>query len=306
MFKKILFATTGSPDCDNAAHTAFDIAKKFNAEICLFHVIGLSLRGCSPYIMDARSGNEERYNQDYVSWVKEELKKTYASYLADFNRCGIESVAGIPYTEILRKARQIDADLIVTGAHSRQEETGTSRYRGIVGTNMQKVAKGARCPVLIVNRPCNTCMWYFSNIVCGIDFSDASFSAFLFAYNLAKKIGSKFYIFHALDLSYTHAGKVISQEEIENRIQEARWKIEKSYEPYIKDYDNYEIDIWEGIPYVEILKFSRVKNADMIVMAHHAKEVDPEEAILGSTLEQVVLRSPCPVASVNHPDKVSG
>ena len=31
---------------------------------------------------------------------------------------------------------------------------------------------------------------------------------------------------------------------------------------------------------------------------------DEEEAELGSTVEQVVLRSSCPVASVNHPDKV--
>ena len=40
-------------------------------------------------------------------------------------------------------------------------------------------------------------------------------------------------------------------------------------------------------------------------MAHHAREVDPEEAELGSTVEQIVLRSSCPVASVNHPDKVA-
>jgi hypothetical protein len=41
-------------------------------------------------------------------------------------------------------------------------------------------------------------------------------------------------------------------------------------------------------------------------MAHHTKEVEPEQAILGGTVEQVVLRASCPVASVNHPDKVSG
>ncbi len=38
-------------------------------------------------------------------------------------------------------------------------------------------------------------------------------------------------------------------------------------------------------------------------MAHHTRETDPELALLGSTVEQVVLRSSCPVASVNHPDK---
>jgi nucleotide-binding universal stress UspA family protein len=39
-------------------------------------------------------------------------------------------------------------------------------------------------------------------------------------------------------------------------------------------------------------------------MAHHTRDIDPEQALLGSTVEQVVLRAACPVASVNHPDKV--
>ncbi len=306
MFDKILFATTGTPICDNAAHVAFDIAKKYNSKIYTFHVLGLPSRGFSQYVVDARTGKEECYDQDYVSWVKEELRNTYDKYLTECKDYEIESVAGIPHTEILRMARQKNADMIVMGAHSRQEETGATRYRGAVGANMQKVARGARCPVLIVSRPCTTCLWYFSNIVFGADFSKASFSAFLFAYKLAKEIGSKLYIFHSLDLSHVHAGKIISQEDIEVRIQEARQKIEKLYLPLMADYDNYEIGIWEGIPYVEILKFSRAKNADLIVMAHHTKEVDEEQAILGSTVEQVVLRASCPVASVNHPDKVSG
>lgn len=306
MFEKILFATTGTPICDNAAHVAFDIAKKYHSKIYTFHVLGLPSRGFSPYVVDARTGEEECYDQDYVSWVREELQNTYDKYLSDCKDYEIESVAGIPHTEILRKARQKSVDLIVMGAHSRQEETGATRYRGAVGTNMQKVARGARCPVLIVSRPCTTCLWYFSNIVFGTDFSKSSFSAFLFAYKLAREIGSKLYIFHSLDLSHVHAGKVISQEDIEVKIQEARQKIEKLYVPHMADYDNYEIGIWEGIPYVEILKFSRAKNADLIVMAHHTKEVEADQAILGSTVEQVVLRASCPVVSVNHPDKVSG
>jgi nucleotide-binding universal stress UspA family protein len=69
-------------------------------------------------------------------------------------------------------------------------------------------------------------------------------------------------------------------------------------------YDNYEIEVREGIPYIEILKLARERTGDLIVMAHHTREVDPEKAVLGSTVEQVVLRSACPVASVNHPDKV--
>ncbi|MDA8136230.1 MAG: universal stress protein [Desulfobacteraceae bacterium] len=52
------------------------------------------------------------------------------------------------------------------------------------------------------------------------------------------------------------------------------------------------------------MKFARETSGDLIVMAHHTKDIDPEEALLGSTVEQVVLRSACPVASVNRDDKL--
>lgn len=304
MFKKILFATTGTPVCDNAAHVAFDIAAKYDASLLLFHVLGLPSHGFSSFVKDLRTGEEEYYDADYIQWVCEELKNTYARQLAGYQNVEIISLAGVPHTEILRIARKEGVDLIIMGAHSRQEETGAMRYRNVVGSNMQKVARGARCPVLIVSRPCITCLWYFSNIIFGTDFSRASYSAFLFALKLAREIGARLYIFHALDLSAMHAGKVVSQDAIEEQIEAARQKIKTTYFHRLENYENVEVEVWEGLPYVEILKFAREKQGDLIVMAHHTREADPEEALLGSTVEQVVLRASCPVISVNRPDKI--
>jgi nucleotide-binding universal stress UspA family protein len=305
MFNKILFATTGSPACDHAAKVAFDLANKYGSKLYVFHVYGIPTRGFSAFATDVRTGHQEDYNQDYTEWVKEELKNTYGVYLAKTKNCDIETRAGVPYTEILRFARKEDVDLIVMGAHSREDEVGATRFRSIVGSTMQRVSKSARAPVLIVSRPCANCFWYFSNIIFGTDFSKASMSAFLFALKVAKEIGCKLYLFHALDLSRVSTGRAEAQEEIESQIEAARNKIEKHYISKMNGFDNYEVEIWEGIPYVEILKYARDKKADLIVMAHHTKEIDPEEAVLGSTVEQVVLRAASPVASVNHPDKVS-
>ncbi len=302
MFKKILFATTASPTCDNAAHVAFDLAKKYNSDLYVYHVLGLPTRGFGHFVMDTRTGETEHVGPDYEAWVIDEIKNTYAKQLAECKTAIVETLPGVPHTEILRKARKEDVNLIVMGAHSREEDKGAMRYRSIVGSTMQKVAKSARCPVLIVARPCTTCLWYFSNIIFGTDFSKASDSAFTFAFQMARHIGSKLWIFHALDMSSIHSGKVHSQDEIENKIKAARKKIDEKYISKMEGYDNFEVEVWEGIPYVEILKFAREKNGDLIVMAHHTREIDPEEALLGSTVEQVVLRSNCPVASVNRPD----
>jgi nucleotide-binding universal stress UspA family protein len=170
---------------------------------------------------------------------------------------------------------------------------------------MQKVAKAARCPVVIVSRPCTTCWKLFSNIVFGTDFSKAADHAFKWACKLAQEVGARLHIIHATDINYGNAGQIKGQAEIEQVIAEARKRIEGRYLKGLKDFDNYEYQVWEGTPYVEILKYARQVNGDLIVMAHHTREIDPEKALLGSTVEQVVLRSSCPVASVNHPDKVA-
>lgn len=304
MFKKILFATTASPTCDDAAKVAFDLAKKYGAVFLIFHVFGIPTRGASPFVTDVRTGEEETMDEDYTAWVKEEMKNTYAARLEGMEKVTLDCTVGSPPSEILRKAWKEDVDLIVMGAHTRQEDVGSYRYRQIVGSTMQRVARGARCPVLIVSRPCDTCFWYFNNIIFGTDFSKAAMAAFKFAYRTAKHIGSKLYLFHAIDLSEMRFGQTVGQEDIEQRIAEARQKIEALYVPQMKAFDNYDIEVWEGIPHVEILKFAREKSADLIVMSHHTREVDPEKALLGSTVEQVVLRSACPVVSVNRHDKV--
>jgi nucleotide-binding universal stress UspA family protein len=305
MFTKILFATTASPTCDNAAKVAFDLQLKWDAQLTIFHVLGIPTRGYSPFVTDVRTGETEQPDPDYVEWVKEEMKNTYGALLEDTENVEIETTVGVPHREILRIARKKNIDLIIMGSHTRQEDIGATRYRSVVGSTMQKVAKAARCPVVIISRPCITCWKLFSNIVFGTDFSKAADSAYMFAYNLAKEVGAKLHLFHACDIGAPSAGQILGQEEIEQLIENARKKMEKRYVSKMNGYDNYDIEVREGVPYIEILKFARERTGDLIVMAHHTREIDPEEAVLGSTVEQVVLRSACPVASVNHPDKVA-
>jgi nucleotide-binding universal stress UspA family protein len=271
MFKKILLATTASPSCEHAANVAFDLARKYNSKLYVLHVLGTPTRGFGSFVVDARTGKKELLDADYVTSVKEEMGKTYVNQIEQGGNILLETAAGLPHTEILRLARKENVDLIVMGAHTRQEEIGATRFRSVVGSTMQKVAKSARCPVLIISRPCTTCWWYFSNIVFGTDFSKASDAAFLFAYKVAKEIGCMLYLFHALDISSLQAGKALSQGEIEKKIAETRKMMEDLYVSRMEGFENYEIEIWEGIPYVEILKFAREKQGDLIIMAHHTR-----------------------------------
>ncbi|MGE4552287.1 MAG: universal stress protein [Desulfovibrionaceae bacterium] len=308
-YEKILFATTASPTCDNAAKVAFDMAAKYDAELVVLHVLGIPSRGFSTQVQDVKTGDmEEFYDDNYIALVKEEITSYYGELLESVDKVRIELVAGVPATEILRTARQEGADLIIIGSHNTDQDVTSTRYRGAAGTTMRKVAKRARCPVVIISRPCTTCWKLFSNIVFATDFSKAADSAFLYAAKSAQAIGARLYLFHSYDLTSSYVGgKAPTQTEIEAHVTSARLKMEEKYLYQLKGWDNYEVAIWEGTPYVEILKYARDKQADLIVMAHHTREyANEEDAEMGSTVEQVVLRSPCPVASVNHPDMVIG
>lgn len=315
MFKKILLATTASPNCNNAAKLAFDLQLKWEAKLIVLHVFGVNRSNYTPFDKGSITGKKEVPDEEYAALVIEEMKNIYAKELEHTESVVLETKFGRPDKEILRKAHEENVDLIIMGAHTREEGVGPLRFRSVVGNTMQRVAKSARCPVIIIGRPCTTGRKLFSNFVSGLkifpnivfgtDFSKASDSAFLFAYKFSKKVGAKLYLFHALNIYYGDAGQVRQQAEIEKMIEDAREKIEKRYISQLDGFDNYEVEVYEGIPYVEIVKFARQKSCDLIVLAHHTKIIKSSLASFGSTIEQVVLRATQPVASVNRPDRVA-
>jgi len=305
MFEKILLATTASPNCDNATKVAFDIQLKWGAKLIILHVFGVHRSNYTPFDKKSRTIKKKVMDEEYAALVIEEMKNIYAEELKHTENVVLEAKVGRPDKEILKKAYEEDVDLIIMGAHTREEGVGPLRFRSVVGNTMQRVAKSVRCPVIIISRPCTTSLKLFSNIVFGTDFSKASDSAFPFAYKLAKEVGARLHFFHALNIYYGEAGQVRQQAEIEEMIKDAREKIEKKYISQLDGFDNYGIEVWEGIPYVEIVKFAREKNCDLIVLAHHTKIIKSSLASFGSTTEQVVLRATQPVASVNRPDRLS-
>lgn len=302
MFKKILFATTSSPICNDASNVAIELAKKHNSKLYIFHVLGFPTRGFGSHVVDFKTGEHEYYSPEYVSRIKEEIEKTYAAQLKELDNYTIETLAGVPHTEILRLARKEEVDLIVMGPHTK-EDKGALLYRSMLGSTMQGVTQKARCPVMIVSRPVPKEKLEFKKVVFGTDFSKPSDAAFIFAYDLAKKLGSMLYLFHALDITPGIGAAIYGQNEIDKSLHGIKDRIKENYVSKMEGFDNYNIRSWEGIPYMEIVKFARRKEADLIVMAHHSKEKDPDKAIIGSTLEQVVLRANCPVVSLNRPVK---
>ena len=139
----------------------------------------------------------------------------------------------------------------------------------------------------------------FSSIVLATDFSEPADCAFNFAVEIAQYYDARLHIFHALPASENDE-TYFSQKVIEENIENAIHRMKKKYAPQLTDTVNYSLESWEGAPHMEILKLARWQHADLIIMAHHSKEKDPEKALIGSNVIKVASGSRCPVLSINR------
>ncbi len=56
-----------------------------------------------------------------------------------------------------------------------------------------------------------------------------------------------------------------------------------------------------GIPFYEIIQFSRSEQVDLIVVGSHGR-TGLKHVLFGHTAEKIVKKSRCPVLSVRYPD----
>jgi nucleotide-binding universal stress UspA family protein len=132
------------------------------------------------------------------------------------------------------------------------------------------------------------------------------------AIKIARQNYGEFYILHVLEDTAKTLHQVGRSNSAENEIiNETKYKelIKKDIESkWADDYQfcsKYEIKVTTGLPWEEIVKWARDKGPDLIVLGPHdeknkqKRSAGPIRAI-GSTIEGVVRREPCPVIIVNR------
>jgi len=302
MFKKVLTATDLLEACDAAVITALEIAKQGKGKLLILHVLESPYSGkYRQFVKDFRTEEEIVVTEEYRETVKEEINKKCAGALKPYGNYEIKITIGLPWQEILRWARKERADLIVLGPHAgRAEEKGVVRVSGTIGSTVEGVIMHARCPVMIINRIIPKEKLNFKKIMVCVDFSKSCEYALQFGVKLAQKYKSNLFIFHMLPIS--SIGRY-PQIELETEMKNLKEKLEKCCKK-IPENVKHKCDVWEGtIPYLEILKYAREKDIDLIVMGSHTKERE-KRWYVGSAVEQVSVRASCPVAIVTHPKAV--
>jgi nucleotide-binding universal stress UspA family protein len=132
-FKNILFATEFGPAVEREAAFAVSLAQEHEAKLTLLHVI--------PYLEEYSEAAVVDKRKEVVAQLRELVPAESETW------CKSEflMVIGDPVEEILKRAAESNADLIVMGAKKRQKLAGYLPH-----TKAFRVVTAAKCPVLTV------------------------------------------------------------------------------------------------------------------------------------------------------------
>jgi len=140
--KTILYPTDFSNGARAAMDHAVSLARDYNASLILLYVV-------QNMIMTDWDNLSPHYEADFMEDLQrnawDEMDKWGAEVAPKVKDVEKMVVIGVPFAEIIRTAREKNADLIVIGTHGR---TGVDHM--LFGSTAEKVVRKSSCPVLSV------------------------------------------------------------------------------------------------------------------------------------------------------------
>jgi len=204
--------------------------------------------------------------------------------------------------EILDRARDWPADLVVMGTHGRG---GFERW--VLGSVTEKVLRKASCPVLTVPPPAGGLNpagpVLFRSIVCPVDFSGASLAALGYALKLAEESCAEITVLHVLEwlLEEEPGARIAGFDVPEFRRyleKDARERLLTLVPADARDWCRPREAVVGGRPWREILRVAEETRADLVVMGVRGRN-PVDLALFGSTTQHVVRGARCPVLVVH-------
>lgn len=168
---KVLVPHDFSAIADNAVSHAAKLAKSFNGEVYILHVVGKNKE-----LEDARKKLDK---------VVEDTETKYGVSVA-----GIVRIGNI-FEDIGDAASEIGTGYIVMGTH------GAKGMQKIMGSYALKVISHSKIPFIVVQEKGPSATDTYDDICVPIDYSDVTKQKLTIAVNIATHFGSKIHIFSA-------------------------------------------------------------------------------------------------------------
>jgi nucleotide-binding universal stress UspA family protein len=304
--KKIIWASDGSDESEEALNYAIFLARSFRSEITGVYVIEMHPRLLYDY---ARDPDSELYG-----WVEQTAENQKERLISEAEILGIQGITfrtavsiGDPSEEIVKLARRKKADLIVLGVR------GLGLIdRMLVGSTTLKVLRKSRIPVLAVRKRGNGSAIGIHNVLVPLDVYEKEDSALDLAVDLCQVLNANITVLYAYKLfSYPAGGpgetpgrmndlsedmlKFVSTE-LSARVGRQRQRLKsggaQAVEPGIST------ALIEGTnPALSIVEYAKNKNADLIVINTHGRK-GIKKFLMGSVTEKVIQEAPCPVLAL--------
>jgi nucleotide-binding universal stress UspA family protein len=271
--KKIIVPVDFSEHSEFALETAAGIAKKYNSELIVLHMLELS----NAII----SANSTKLGEEAVFYLKLAEQKFNSfldkPYLEDIEVTPIVKHFKV-WTEVNDVANEHKADLIVMGSH------GSNGIKEVlVGSNTEKVVRHSDIPVLVIKH--SPILLEFENGVFASDFSEDAVAPYLKAKMTFEKLGAK------MHLVYVNSpdGNFKSSPEIDKSVADFLKKADGDLKnsPSVSVVSDYSIE--KGI-----LNFANVIGADIIGVATHGRK-GLAHFFEGSISEDIANHSTLPV-----------
>jgi nucleotide-binding universal stress UspA family protein len=139
--RRILCATDFSPASTRVYQYAVELASRLQAEIMLIHAYQIPAYTLPDGVVEVPVEVE--------TGIRERLTKQLSDFASSVDAKGVKIEAklfdGVPYVEITRAARDLNADLVIIGTHGR---TGLAHL--LLGSVAERVVRTCEVPVLTI------------------------------------------------------------------------------------------------------------------------------------------------------------
>jgi len=268
--KKILVPTDFSDQAENALKAAAQLAKKYNCELHLLHILEIPLHKENA-ISSYNNLPEAVYFMKLAHKQFEELKeKEYLKGIIIHEHVNLHEI----FKGVFQICKKQNIDLVVMGSH------GVSGFKELlIGSNTEKIVRTSEAPVLVIKKEHQT--FNVNNFVFASSFNEESKVPFLKALKFAELFKTEM-----------HLLMVVTPNRFITTIQ-AKERIQKFLDSTTHSYCTIHIFNDETIE-KGIMNFSQSINADLIGMSTHGRQ-GISHFFNGSVSEDLVNHAKRPV-----------
>jgi nucleotide-binding universal stress UspA family protein len=281
---KILVTTDFSPDSDRALDYALALARRYDARICLAHVIAPD-----PFLYAEPAMAEATY---------EKVRQAAEQGMADILVSG--KLRGVPHEVLLEEGKvwpvlaklieKHEIDLVVSGTHGHGKV-----QKVLIGSVAEEIFRQANCAVMTVGprvkgEPGREVE--LKNILFATDFGPGAEKAAAYAFSLAQEHGARLTMLHVIQEATAFTEESVRRQR-EFNVEKLQGLMPEGAENWCQP----EFRATFGEAAEEILTMARETNADLIVMGAKARKSLAGHVPV-TIAYNVVVKAHCPVLTV--------